>query len=143
MSLVLKQIFLTNENLNNIHVNYENKLKPRMVFHNLSMEELFQKHYDGIIKKIDYEITEYLNDEFLCNDDIDMFPRRCEMTGEWYIADVYFNELSYLSIMVHFLGFHPNSKRMPIDDYLGLDLLFFYNKIEDEFIFDGINSSCI
>lgn len=143
MSLVLKQTILPNDNFNNIHVNYENKLKPRMVFGDLSLKELFLKHYDEFIEKIVYEISEYVNNEFLCNDDIDMFPRRCEMTGEWYIADVYFKELSHLSIMVHFLGFHPNSKRMPIDDYLGLDLFFSYNKVKDEFIFDGINSSCI
>lgn len=143
MSLVLKQTILPNDNLNNLYVNYENKLKPRVIFGDLSLKELFMIHYDEIIGKIVFEISEYINDDFLCNDDSDMFPRRCEMTGEWYIADISFKKISYLNIMVHFLGFHPDSKRMSIDDYLGLDLIFSYNKVKSEFTFEGINSSCI
>lgn len=143
MSLDLKQIFLPNPNTNNMYVTYENKLQPRMVFGDLSLKALFEKHSDEILKNIICEITNYVNDENVCNDNIDMFPRNSEMTGEWYIGDIYFEDFDYLSVMTCFLGFHPNSKRMPIDDYLGLEVHFFYDEDQDKFIFDGIDSSCI
>ncbi|AKA67800.1 hypothetical protein [Clostridium scatologenes] len=143
MNLELKQIFLTNSNTNNDHVTYENKLKPRMSFGDSSLKELFEKHNEEILKNVAHKITNYVNDENLCNDDIDMFPRSCEMTGEWYIGDVNFEDFDYLSIMTRFLGFQPNSKRMPIDDYLGLEVHFSYDEAQDKFILDGIDSSCI
>ena len=143
MSLLLKQITLPNPNTNNMHVTYENKLQPRMIFGDSSLKALYEKHNDEIFKRIVSEITDYLNDKNLCNDDIEMFPRKCEMTGEWYVGDVYFKDFGYLSVMTQFLGFHPNSKRMPIDDYLGLEAIFIYDEDQDKFIFDGINSSCI
>lgn len=143
MSLEPKQIFLPNPNTNNEHVTYENKLQPSMVFGDLSLKALFEKHNDEILKDIVREITDYVNDEDLCNDSIDMFPRSCEMTGEWYIGEVYFEDFDYLSVMTRFLGLQPNSKRMPVDDYLGLEVLFSYDEDQEKFIFDGINSSCI
>lgn len=143
MSLELKQIFLPNPNTNNVHVTYENKLQPRIVFGDLSLKALFEKHNAEILKNIVREITDYVNDENVCNDDIDMFPRNCEMTSEWYIGDIYFKNFDYLSIMTRFLGFQPNSKRMPVDDYLGLEVHFSYDEDQDKFIFNGIDSSCI
>lgn len=143
MSLKLKQIFLPNANTNNVHVTYEDKLQPCMVFEDLALKSLFEKHNDEIFKSIVRELTDYVNDENVCNDNIDMFPRPCEMTGEWYIGEICFEEFDYLSVMTRFLGLYPNSKRAPIDDYLGLEVLFFYDEDQDKFIFDGINSSCI
>jgi GTPase SAR1 family protein len=143
MSLEIKQIFLPNPNTDNEHVTYENKLQPCIFFEDLSLKALFEKHNDEIFKNIVREITDYVNDENTCNDDIVMFPRRCELTGEWYVGEIYFEDFNYLSVMTRFLGFHPNSKRMPIDDYLGLEVHFYYDEEQDKFIFDGIDSSCI
>lgn len=143
MSLNLKQIFLHNDNTDNTYVTYENKLQPQMIFKDLSYKTLFEKHYEEIFRIIVCEINNYLNDEKLCNDELDMFPRKCEMTGEWYIGYIRFKDINYISVEVRFLGFHPDSKRMHIDDYLCLDVHFYYNKFKDQFIFDGVDSSCI
>ena len=97
---------------------------------------------------VDKEITAYLEEEDLCNDGEGMFPRRCEMTGEWYVADVYLTEEDgqvYGNIMTHFLGYYPDScARMPIDDYLGLEVWLEYDRDRKVFCFDGsVNSSAI
>jgi len=143
MSFELRQISLPNPNTDNVHVTYENKLQPRIVFGELSLKILFERNREEILGSVVNEITDYVNDENVCNDDVDMFPLRCEMTGEWYIGDINFEHSNYLSVMTCFLGFHPNSKRMPIDDYLGLEVYFYYDKEQNKFMLDGINSSCI
>lgn len=148
MNLELKQIFMPNPNLNNDYTNYENKLQPRMDFANLSLKALFEKHEDKIMDIVIKEITEYLGDENLCNDDIDTFPRRCEMTGEWYVGDIWlYEEKGKIrgSISTRFLGYYPTpSARMPIDDYLELEVWIEYGSEHERFSFDGgLNSSSI
>ena len=148
MNLELKQIFMPNPNLNNDHTNYENKLQPRMSFANPSLKVLFEKHENKIMDVVIKEITEYLEDENLCNDDIDMFPRKCEMTGEWYVGDIWLYEENgkiWGSISTRFLGYYPaTSVRIPIDDYLELEVWIKYNSEHERFVFDGgLNSSSI
>lgn len=61
------------------------------------------------------------------------------MTGEWYLSEVNFEEDSFLSIQVAFLGIDLGYP----DDYLGLDVVFEYDAENDQFILDGVNSSSI
>ncbi|MBU5484206.1 hypothetical protein KQI86_07675 [Clostridium sp. MSJ-11] len=35
------------------------------------------------------------------------------------------------------------NKLQPLDDYLGLEVCFYYDKEQNKFMLDGINSSCI
>ena len=77
-----------------------------------------------------------------------MFPRRCEMTGEWYVGDIGLHEENgriWGSIFTRFLGYHPApSARMPIDDYLGLEVWVAYDSESERFAFDGgLDSSSI
>ncbi len=105
MGLELRQIFLPNPNINNTHVTYESKLQPCMRFESSILKELYMQNEEENIKDVIYEINDYLSREDLCNDEEDMFPRRCEMTGEWYIGDISFvnnREYYWLSVMIHF-----------------------------------------
>ncbi|MEW9095335.1 MAG: hypothetical protein AB2417_09665 [Clostridiaceae bacterium] len=148
MSWELKQIFMPNPNPNNDYTNYEKKLQPQMRFANPKLKDLFENHEDEIMKIVVKEITEYLEDESACNDDLHMFPRRCEMTGEWYVGGIALREENgriWGSVFTRFLGYYPHpSVRMPIDDYLGLEVWIEYDPEHKKFIFDGgLDSSSI
>ncbi|WP_353097546.1 hypothetical protein [Tissierella praeacuta] len=148
MRLELKQIFMPNLNPNNEYTNYEKKLQPHMKFEPLELNELYEKHKDEIMEIVTKEITEYLEDEGACNDDEYMFPRRCEMTGEWYIGDIRLYEENgriWGGVFIRFLGYYPApTVRMPIDDYLGLDVWVAYDQEQGKFVFDdGLDSSSI
>lgn len=140
MILTLKQIYLPSPNPDNRHVTYENQLQPRMTFADVSLKALFARYEPEILNDVVREITDYVNADDVCNNDVDMFPRRCELTGEWYIGSIYFED-NFLSVTTHFLGHHPNPPF--IDDYLELDVVFLYDKDLEQFIFNGINSACI
>lgn len=142
MSLVLKQIFFKNPNVENKYVTYKNSLQPRMKFGESYLKGLYENHYEEILQVVKAEIADYLNDETLCNDEEDMFPRRCEMTGEWYIGEVSFGSLNFLSIAIHFLGTVAGTEN-EIDDYLELEVCMYYDEEKKKFVFDGINSACI
>lgn len=97
---------------------------------------------------VTHEIAQYLSDESVCNNDEDMFPRRCEMTGEWYVGEVelYEEEEEIRGyVLTRFLGYNPpNSARMPIDDYLGLEVWVVFHPDQGKFLFEGgLNSSSI
>ena len=80
----------------------------------------------------------HLGCENLCNNDEGMFPQPKCMTGEWYIGMVCFEDY-FLGIEARFVGIDTGKK----DDYLSLEIAFDYNKQEDSFIFEGINSASI
>lgn len=145
--LVIKQIFMPKPNLNNEYTNYQKQLQPREDFESESLKEFFLKRENELMGLIAYEATLYLNDDESCNDDVDMFPRRCDLTGEWYVGDVSIwedGENIRSSIYIRFLGFHPDpSMRYLVDDYLGMEAGFDYNKTRDTFIFDGFNTAVI
>lgn len=145
--LVIKQIFMSNPNLNNEYTNYQNQLQPREDFESESLKEFFLKRENELMDLITYEATLYLNDDESCNDDVGMFPRRCDLTGEWYVGDVSMwedGENIRCSIYIHFPGFHPTtSAHYLVDDYLGMEAGFEYNKTRDTFIFDGFNTAVI
>lgn len=139
MELELKKIFLPNPNINNEYVYYENQLQPRVIFGTDELEVLYKHHEKEIMAVAEKELREYVNCDDLCNDDEDMFPRRCELTGEWYICEIDFEETDFLSIRTAFLSTNDGRK----EDYLGLEVCFFYDEESDKFEFDGINSECI
>lgn len=139
MTFKLKQLFFNVPNENNDYVSYQNKLKQRCIFSNEELKNLFYEHYKLIMKIVENEITTYINNENLCNDDEDMFPRKNFLTGEWYISEIDFDDTDYLSINTAFIGTDLGYK----DDYLGLEVHLYYDEETAEFIFDGIDSSAL
>lgn len=139
MEIALKQIFFDVLNENNDYVSYQNKLETRRIFSNTELEKLFNKHFDVIMKTVENEITAYIDDENLFNDDEDMFPRKCFLTGEWYVREIYFEDINYLSVDTAFIGTDLGYK----DDYLGLDVHLYYEEETAEFVLDGIDSYVI
>ncbi|MBO5104286.1 MAG: hypothetical protein J6B74_04400 [Ruminococcus sp.] len=139
MEIALKQIFFDVPNENNDYVSYQNKLETRRIFSNTELEKLFNKHFDAIMKIVENEITAYIDDENLFNDEEDMFPRKCFLTGEWYVREIYFEDINYLSVDTAFIGTDLGYK----DDYLGLDVHLYYEEETAEFVFDGIDSYVI
>lgn len=134
----IKRIFMTKPNPKNTYATYENKLQPRILFGSQEMEALFEADKDKIMKRVESEIAEYINTDDLCGDG-DMFPRRCALTGEWYLREINFQEMNFLSISTAFLGKSPGHK----DDYLGLEVVFYYDTDAKEFRLDGVNSESI
>ncbi len=136
---MFKRIFLNKENPDNQYPSYKNQFKPKMDFSDDELEKLFKANEEEIMRTVEKEITEYLNCDDVCNDEEDMFPRRSLLTGEWYVSDINFEELDYLTVFVVFLG---NDLGYP-DDYLGLDCIFYYDEESEEFVFDGLNSQAV
>lgn len=135
----LKQLFFDVPNENNDYVSYQNQLKPRRIFDSAELKNLFYEHYDFIMSIVETEITAYINTEDLCNDDEDMFPRKSFLTGEWYISEIDFEDMDWLSVQTAFICTYLGHK----DDYLGLDVHLYYDEETAEFIFDGIDSQAL
>ena len=77
-----------------------------------------------------------------------MFPRRSEMTGEWYVGEIELfkkEERIWGSVFTRFLGYYPEPcARLPVDDYLGLEVWITYEPEQRAFLFDGgLDSSSI
>ena len=139
MKIILKQIFFDVPNKNNDYVSYQNKFKTRCIFKDSGLKKLFDKHFDVIMDIVENEITEYINNENLCNDDENMFPRKSFLTGEWYISEIDFEDINYLSVQTAFVGTDLVYK----DDYLGLEVHLYYEEETAKFVFDGIDSYII
>ena len=139
---------MPNPNPDNEYTNYEKKLQPRMDFDHPELKQLYEVHKDEIMTIVKAGIAGYLSDEAVCNDEEGMFPRSCEMTGEWYVGDIFLTEEDgriWGSVLTRFLGLYPGlCARMPVDDYLGLEVWVEYDRENRKFIFDGsIDSSSI
>lgn len=139
MEIKLKKLIFDTPNKNNDYVTYENHLETRFIFANSGLKNLFYENYDYIMLTVENAITEYINCEDLCNDDEDMFPRKSFLTGEWYISEICFDDLKWLSIQTAFIADYSGIT----DDYLGLDVHFVYDRKKSEFIFDGIDSCAL
>lgn len=139
MEMKLKQLFFDVPNENNDYVSYQNQLKPRRIFDSAELKNLFYEHYDFIMSIVETEITAYINCEDLCNDDEDMFPRKCFLTGEWYVSEIDCEDMDWLSVQTAFIGTDLGHK----DDYLGLDVHLYYDEETAEFVFDGIDSQAL
>lgn len=134
----LKQIFLPNSNPENIYSTYENKLMPRMIFDSEKAKEIFETNKDRISRIVETEITNYINDDNLCNDSENMFPKKSVLTGEWYISSICFED-EMLSVSSALLGIDMGFK----DDYLELEINLKYESDTNEFVLYGIDSSSI
>lgn len=139
MKLELTQVNLPNPNSDNHYVTYENQLQPQVRFGDDKLKSLFKKHEEELMAIVEKEITEYVNCDDLCCHEDGMFPKRSVLTGEWYLRAVSFSELSFLSIETAFLGTDLGWK----DDYLGLEVSFFYDEEKQGFVLNGVDSSSI
>lgn len=62
----------------------------------------------------------------------------------WGISLEELNEQISGVIYMRFLGYYPKGcARVEIDDYLGMEAYFDYNKMQDTFIFDCFNTDAI
>lgn len=134
----LKMIRLSRPNPNNKYSNYENQLEPQYFFLDSDSRGLFESNKGALFQTTEEEIQNYINNDELCNDSEEMFPKRSYLTGEWYIRSVTF-EVDTLWISTALLGTDLGYK----DDYLGLDVIFVYDEELNEFSFDGINSEAL
>ncbi len=134
----LNQIVFQKENINNEHVTYEKALKPKLVFANDELKNLFWDISEELFLQIDKLLEAYVDDEELCNDDDDFFPQSKYMTGEWYLGSICMDE-KYLSIETRFIGTDTGKK----DDYLGLEVCFYYDGEKGEWLFDSTNSAAL
>ena len=154
----LKQIFIQNENINNQHVFYKNQSKSNLqvecyesLINEVELCQLLDNNYDDCINNIVKEVTSYLSDESLCNDDENMFPQSKRLTGDWYVGDICISAYDEnddfeidLSIMTRFTGrYVSNEGEEVVKDYLGLEVCFYFDKETEKFVLDGINSCSI
>ena len=138
----LKQIFSTLPNPENQYVTYQDFRSPRRSFHDAYAERLFAVHQEEIMQTVSKALSDYLHDEDLCSDAEDMFPRRCFLTGEWYVRELasFDNEPEvFFSVQTAFLG---TDLGYP-DDYLGLEVLLYYDEETGRFAPDSINSEAL
>ncbi len=136
MTIKLKQLFFDVPNEKNDYISYQKQFKPRCIFDSAELKKFFYEHYNFIMKTAENEITTYINTEDLCNDEENMFPRKSFLTGEWYVSEIYFESMDYLSINTAFIGTDLGYK----DDYLGLEVHLYYDKETSNFICNGIDS---
>ncbi len=140
--IMLKQIFSTLPNPENKYVTYRNFLAPRRDFHDVRAEQLFEMHQKEIMQIVEAGLSAYLNQENLCSDEPDMFPRRSFLTGEWYVHELasFDNQPGlFFSVRTAFLG---TDLGYP-DDYLGLEVNLYYDATAGIFLMDGINSEAL
>lgn len=134
----LQQIVFHKENVNNEYVSYEKALKPKLDFENDELRNLFEGIREELFLQINKLLEEYLADEELCNDDDGFFPQPKYMTGEWYLGGICM-EQDWLSVETRFIGIDTGEK----DDYLGLEVCFYYDEDREEWLIDGINSEAL
>ena len=61
------------------------------------------------------------------------------LTGEWYLREIDFANKDWLSILTAFVGIDLGYK----DDYLGLEVVFYYDENSEKFVIDGVNSESL
>ena len=132
----ITRIYMPDPNEENEYSNYRNQLQPRRSFGDSGLEALFYSHEAEIMKLVEEAVSEYINDDDLCNDDEGFWPHRCELTGEWYVREIYFCEKECLSVQTAFLG-TGRAGWLERYDYLGLDVTLCYDEEAGEFIFEG------
>jgi len=134
----LTRIYLKNENINNEYVSFDNQLDTKYDFDDENKKLIFNQHQAQLMQEMEERMQEYLSDPDLCNDDNDMFPRACNMTGEWYLRSVNFED-DCIFMCAGFIGTDTGKK----DDYLGMEVIFCYDEENECFDFDGINTEAL
>lgn len=153
-----KQIIGTKENPENDYVVFsEHHLsKPHVTWEDISPEAkaILQQRHDTLLEMAKKEAFDYLAPENgICSvsSEENYFPCYEEMTGEWFISSEYYSYYSgdgswwlkkdqpayNISIMLTFVGTHPNTK-----DYLSLDIWFVCDTPDGEFEIYGLDQSC-
>ena len=77
----LKMIILSKPNPDNKYSNYENQLEPQYFFPDSDSRALFESNKDSILQIVEDEIRDYIDNDDLCNDSEEMFPKRSYLTG--------------------------------------------------------------
>lgn len=134
-----QRILLDRLNPKNKYPTYQNKLAPRMEFGTAKLKALYERHGAEVLHTAYEESFRYLNDDQLCNDEENMFPRKSRLTGEYYVAGVTFADNDYCAVKLNFLGKQGEVK----DDYLGLEIIYSYDQERDLFRAREVNSECI
>lgn len=133
----IKRIFLTKPNTNNEYCSFENQLQTRVIFGSNKFKMLFEANKKNIMETVEREIKYYVNCDNLCNENY--FPRPSMLTGEWYLSEINFEDIDFLSIRTAFIGIDLGYR----DDYLGLEVTFCYNENLKSFLLTGVNSESI
>lgn len=144
----LKRLEMLNANLNNEYVRYEKRMCPRINFETDELRSFYQQRETEILSMVEKEAWDYLvNFGAWDTTPGESFPCATEMTGEWYIGEISLeesNEQISGVIYMQFLGHYPKGcARAEIDDYLGMEAYFYYDQVNDRFIFDCFNTDAI
>lgn len=135
----IKRIYLSNTNKENLYPNFENQLTTRYVFDEPEYKTAYEAHENEILDVATIKMREFINDPERCNDSEGMFPQPKYLTGEWYLSEVLLSDEKTLSISARFLGTDTGTK----NDYLKLEVCFFYDEAFDQFIFEQVNSESL
>lgn len=134
-----QRIYLDRLNPKNKYPTFQNHLRPKMDFGSNELEQLYDKRDVELLRTAYNEVLKYLNNDQLCNNEKNMFPKKNRLTGEYYLESVSFMDYSFCSVRLNFLERKDDKK----DDYLRLEIIFSYDKEEDKFSVREINSESI
>jgi hypothetical protein len=100
--------------------------------------------WNEIIQIVRKEIYEYVNDDNLCFDDINSFPTRSKLTGNYYIDNVsYIKHVNPVGFQIMVFARLTEYITGGEDDYLGLEVTLFTKDVNESFEVWGIDSSSI
>ncbi|MGE7021956.1 hypothetical protein [Solibacillus cecembensis] len=128
----------------------ENGTNPRVDFYDgicLDQYQHLAKRWTEMLSIVHKEVLTYINNDNLCFDDgedLNSFPVRSKLTGNYYIESVSFikhvNPMGFQIMIKTRLTEHlPTGE----DDYLGLEVTLFTTTINETFKVWGIDSSSI
>lgn len=128
----------------------ENGIKPKIDFYDGICLEQYQhlaNRWNEMLSIVHKEVLTYINDDNFCFDDVEnlnSFPVRSKLTGNYYIESVTFikrvNPMGFQIMIKTRLTEHlPTGE----DDYLGLEVTLFTTSINETFKVWGIDSSSI
>ena len=130
----LTRLIFTQENPNNDYVSWDigkEPTSPRYEYENLTERDyrLIIQAKTQLDEMVHQAVSEYINDDELCNDDDDMFPQRSLLTGRYYVSEVSYRlEDAVLrgSVLTYFTEiFCAGVVTSPEElDYLGLEVHF-------------------
>ncbi|KAB2495189.1 hypothetical protein [Priestia endophytica] len=121
--------------------------QPEITFYDgisLTQYQNLAQRWNGILSIVHREISTYVNDDRACYEEIDDFPSRCILTGNYYINDVAYiarvNPTGFqIMIQTHLTGLEFGRE----DDYLGLEVTLYTKSLTDNFVVWGVDSSVI
>lgn len=123
-------------------------IEPNIKFFNgisFTEYEKLNTRWNEILSFVDKEIFKYVNDDSLCfENNIDLFPMRSRLTGNYYIDSVsYHKHLNPIGFQVMISARLTEILGNKEDDYLGLEVTIFTESETHPFKIWGIDSSSI